>query len=208
MAGWLEWIWNLIVDYLVVFSDDIVAWLDSGSTPEQPTSSAAAAKKRRKKKKPAAAGAPGSSAAAASPANAAAAPGAAPESDSDEEEEEDAGASGLPSLGFGRRVAVGLTTSVDADGGAWEQQSARSKKQPLRLGAGASTLRQRSGAAPGAAGQQQRKKGGSGAHVCERPGCGAEGPGFKKCGRCRQVYYCTPACLASDWERHQVHCST
>lgn len=37
-----------------------------------------------------------------------------------------------------------------------------------------------------------------------RPCMLAAGPGSR---RCKQVYYCTPACMMSDWERHQAACN-
>lgn len=27
------------------------------------------------------------------------------------------------------------------------------------------------------------------------------------CCRCGQVWYCTPACAMSDWERHELKCT-
>lgn len=31
--------------------------------------------------------------------------------------------------------------------------------------------------------------------------------GFRKCGRCHEVFYCSPACMASDWGRHEPACA-
>ncbi len=39
------------------------------------------------------------------------------------------------------------------------------------------------------------------------PAGGAVGRGgFRKCGRCHEVFYCSPACMASDWGRHEPQC--
>ena len=41
--------------------------------------------------------------------------------------------------------------------------------------------------------------------------CGAaagKGVKLRKCARCRQVRYCSPACQAADWARHRAECSS
>ncbi|KAI3437604.1 hypothetical protein D9Q98_000056 [Chlorella vulgaris] len=88
-----------------------------------------------------------------------------------------------------------------SDAGAWEP--VRSKK-PARPAAGsASGAGGRAGAAP-PLNQHQKKRGTL--RTCDRPGCGAQGRGFRKCGSCGTVHYCTPACQGSDWERHEPQC--
>ena len=38
--------------------------------------------------------------------------------------------------------------------------------------------------------------------------CGNWGPAllFKKCGKCKDIYYCSKACQVADWAKHKLHC--
>jgi hypothetical protein len=184
-------------------------WL-SGETQETAAEASAAAKKRRRKKKPAAAGAAATAA-------------GAPQEQQQEDEASGSGsgsdgeaeavalaAAPLASLGGARRGFVGLSTDAPDPGcgaGGWEAVGAapaggsRGRGAPLRLGAAAGPRARPAGKAGGAAAPKGPLQ------TCARPECGAVGAvGFKKCGRCRTVVYCTPACLASDWHRHQPQC--
>src|SRR5262249_25618406 len=39
---------------------------------------------------------------------------------------------------------------------------------------------------------------------CER--CGKEGPNFPRCGRCKEVYYCSQDCQKKHWTQHKADC--
>lgn len=94
------------------------------------------------------------------------------------------------------------------DAAGWEAVGGSKKKATggRMIGSGGSNSATSRGA-PSQAGRAATQGKKRAEHACERPGCGALGSrGFKKCGRCHAVYYCTPACLASDWERHQLNC--
>ncbi|KAL4856273.1 hypothetical protein ACK3TF_003391 [Chlorella vulgaris] len=123
-------------------------------------------------------------------------PAASDSSSSSEEECEAPAASTLPASWASLAGAA-----PQSDAGAWEP--VRSKK-PARPAAGsASGAGGRAGVAP-PLNQQQKKRGTL--RTCDRPGCGAQGRGFRKCGSCGTVHYCTPACQGSDWERHEPQC--
>lgn len=137
--------------------------------------------------------------------------GAAPPSDTTESEEEPEVAQqpSWAAAAMPNSWAALTAASVKAEEAQWEV--ARSRRAPQK---GAATMHGGGSASgkPGAAtsksaaatAQGQRRRGE--VRVCERPDCGAEGRGFRKCARCGRVAYCTPACMASDWERHQVQC--
>jgi hypothetical protein len=44
-----------------------------------------------------------------------------------------------------------------------------------------------------------------GPHICDASGCRKFGA-FKKCARCRTVYYCSPDCQTKDWKHHKLQC--
>lgn len=97
------------------------------------------------------------------------------------------------------------TASAPIEAG-WEPVRATKKPAAARPGGTAqgAGIRTGSGSSKGGPVDTSKKRGE--VRVCERPGCGAEGRGLRKCGRCGKVAYCTPACMQSDWERHQVSC--
>lgn len=39
---------------------------------------------------------------------------------------------------------------------------------------------------------------------CCNDGCNENG--FKRCGHCRDAYYCSPSCQHADWKRHKTTC--
>lgn len=174
----------------------LLEWLRSkgyiGGAPGGAAAAAAAAAKQRRKK---------SKAKAKSAADAAAATSArAAWSESEESEEDDGGAALAPRP----RGVVGVETPAGVDPGRWEPVGG-AKRPAARLGAaGASAAVSRARGGRQAAAAQPKGE----VYTCERPECGAAGhKGFRKCGRCKAVWYCTPACLASDHERHQNFCT-
>ncbi|GAB4817508.1 hypothetical protein N2152v2_004554 [Parachlorella kessleri] len=165
------------------------------------------AKKARRKKKKASGDAQATTAgaeaapaqqSAAATAGAAAAAAAWSESESEEEEEPDTAAAGVPR---GAWVGASYADSLTAGAAGWESAARPRKKAAGSSQATAGTFpASRRPAVPG----QRHHKGP--VHECARPGCGAAGKkGFRKC-RCGKVWYCTPACSASDWPRHQLEC--
>lgn len=109
---------------------------------------------------------------------------------------------GYRPIGWEAAPAVG-----GAAAGAWEAVggAARIRSKPQQragTAAGGSRAGGPAGKAGASSGGKQKEM-----HTCERPECGTVGrAGFRRCGRCQKVWYCTPACLASDWERHQTAC--
>jgi hypothetical protein len=259
LLQWLRQLWEWFL-----------AWI-TGDTDSDPSNSTGAVTKQRPKKKqhkPKSAGT--AAAVAAAPPATSKPPEAASASEDEDSEQDDDGEGGLMTLGLARRGVVGTASAVGAADGAWERVG--EKKPPLRLGGTAAGPRPRGSTAAARRAAALQPKGER--HTCERPECGAEGHGYKKCGRCRwgralegqgaageaagssaanwvasncaargaflvgsaiaaalrcalsghgrrsttilplarprarrrEVYYCTPACLASDWERHQVQC--
>lgn len=41
--------------------------------------------------------------------------------------------------------------------------------------------------------------------ICHNPGCGKTDT-LKACGRCRLVWYCSPACQKAHWPKHKIVC--
>ncbi|KAL4452099.1 hypothetical protein ABPG75_007761 [Micractinium tetrahymenae] len=129
------------------------------------------------------------------------------ESDESSEDEDEEPAPGPRIQGY----AGGAFEALPAgDAAGWESVGGGKKKAAgtrLSGSGGFSSVASRGGRSSSKAGQAAAQGKKKAEHACERPGCGAIGSrGFKKCGRCHAVYYCTPACLASDWERHQLNC--